>query len=86
MPATVTPTLTPAPGASSTGLAVESNNSTFDYCFLQAQNWVGVDVTEPDCGSDPDNLLCTDPDAATRIVRSRNPFLLEPDTDDNDPG
>lgn len=50
---------------------IEVNNSTFNYCFLEAQNWVGVDVTAPDCTLDSNNTLCIDPDAANRIVSSK---------------
>lgn len=63
--------LTSPPNASSSpgeGAALEVNNSTASYCFLEAQNWIGVDLVEPDCSSDPTNLLCTDADAASRIV------------------
>lgn len=60
----------PASASSSTGngTTIEFNNSTFNYCFLEAQNWVGVDITAPDCTSDSNNTLCIDPDAANRIV------------------
>lgn len=60
-------------GDSTTGndTAIQVNNSTINYCFLEAQNWVGVDVAPPDCTSDPNNTLCTDPDAANRIVSLR---------------
>ncbi|KAL8705754.1 MAG: hypothetical protein Q9201_001149 [Fulgogasparrea decipioides] len=44
--------------------------STFNYCFLEAQNWVGVDIVPADCGADPTNILCTDPEAGNRIVGS----------------
>lgn len=47
------------------GTTTEMNNSKFDYCFLESQNWVGAD---PDCDSDPNSTLCSDPDAASRIV------------------
>ncbi|KAL8826183.1 MAG: hypothetical protein Q9191_003961 [Dirinaria sp. TL-2023a] len=76
LPASAAPTLTSPPGTSSTGLSVQSNNITSDFCFLQAQNWVGVDVAEPDCSSDPGNPLCTDPDAATRIANFYNDTIL----------
>ncbi|KAL9594564.1 MAG: hypothetical protein Q9219_006967, partial [cf. Caloplaca sp. 3 TL-2023] len=49
-------------------------NAAFSYCFLQAQNWVGVDVVPPDCSADPTSILCTDPDAGNCILYS-NCFL-----------
>lgn len=55
---------------------VEYNNSTFIYCLLEAQNWVGVDTIAPDCVSDPNNTLCTDPDAANRLVGFFSPSVL----------
>ena len=60
----------PASTASSNGndSNVEYNNASFSYCFLESQNWMGVDIVAPDCTSDANNILCTDPDAANRIV------------------
>ncbi|KAL8831398.1 MAG: hypothetical protein Q9170_005312 [Blastenia crenularia] len=77
-PAPTTQTVTTPPGAttSSTGTTVQSQNSTFNYCFLEAQNWVGVDIDTPDCSSDPNNYLCTNPDAATRIANLYNDTIL----------
>ena len=43
-------------------------NSTFNYCFLESQNWVGVNALESDCNSDPNTTLCTDSNPASRIV------------------
>ena len=42
--------------------------STFNYCFLESQNWVGVNALESDCNSDSNTTLCTDSDPASRIV------------------
>ena len=53
------------------GTTVRLNNPTINYCFLESHNWPGVDVATPDCSSDPNNTLCTDPDAANRIVSSK---------------
>ncbi|SLM40550.1 LysM domain [Lasallia pustulata] len=68
----------PASASSSTGngTTIEFNNSTFNYCFLEAQNWVGVDITAPDCTSDSNNTLCIDPDAANRIANLYNDTIL----------
>lgn len=65
--------VSPANASLSTGndTTVKYNNSTFIYCFLEAQNWVGVDTSAPDCVADPNNTLCTDPDAANRLVGLR---------------
>ncbi|KAF6223147.1 hypothetical protein HO173_013268 [Letharia columbiana] len=69
-----------APGNDSSipgnGTTVELNNSTFNYCFLDAQNWVGIDITAPDCTLDSSQTLCTDPDAANRIANLYNDTVL----------
>ena len=74
LPASLTATLTNSASVSPTGggYPVEINNSTFNNYFLEAQNWVGVDVDPPDCTADPDNILCADPDAANRIVKFKS--------------
>ncbi|KAI1109681.1 hypothetical protein F5Y14DRAFT_444510 [Nemania sp. NC0429] len=38
------------------------------WCFLESQNWVGVDVEPADCTSDPSNIFCTDPSSMNRMV------------------
>ncbi|KAH7360209.1 hypothetical protein BKA65DRAFT_576795 [Rhexocercosporidium sp. MPI-PUGE-AT-0058] len=36
------------------------------WCFLESQNWTGVDV-DPDC-SDASNVFCSDPDSVNRMA------------------
>ncbi|KAK0117167.1 hypothetical protein ONS96_013000 [Cadophora gregata f. sp. sojae] len=38
------------------------------WCYLESQNWIGVDVDEPDCTANPSNVFCTDPSAMTRMA------------------
>lgn len=79
MPASMTETITtpPAAATSSTGdVPFFDKNSTFNYCFLEAQNWVGIDIDLPDCTSDPSNFLCTNPDEANRMANLYNDTIL----------
>ena len=47
-------------------------NSTFNYCFLESQNWVGVNALESDCDSDPNTTLCAESEPASRIVSGKS--------------
>ncbi|KAL5315967.1 hypothetical protein ACEPPN_016841 [Leptodophora sp. 'Broadleaf-Isolate-01'] len=38
------------------------------WCYLKSQDWVGVDVDEPDCVANPSNPFCTDASAMTRMA------------------
>ena len=72
----VNETVTAPANASSSAIPFEVDDSPLNYCFLESQNWVGVDVDLPDCTLDPNNTLCSDPDAANRIVSSLHLTVL----------
>ena len=49
-------------------VTVEYNNATSNFCFLQAQNWPGVDTV--DCSNS--SAGCVDANAGSRIANLYN--------------
>ena len=61
----------PVTEANST-VTVEYNNATSSFCFLQAQNWPGVDTV--DCSNS--SASCVDANAGSRIANLYNDTIV----------
>ncbi|GAB7348916.1 hypothetical protein MBLNU459_g7604t2 [Dothideomycetes sp. NU459] len=57
-------------------VTVEENNVNYTMCFLESQSWIGSDDIQVNCTTDPNNALCSDPDAGTRIANLYNDTIL----------